>query len=359
MSKERSLKIENVAIGDTNDCYVIAEIGHNHQGDVERCKKLFYEAKQAGAHAVKLQKRDNKSLYTKELYNKAYDSEHSYGKTYGEHREALEFGKKEYEELKKYAKELGITFFATAFDKISADFLEELDFPAYKIASGDVKNIPLIRHIAKFNKPIIVSTGGASLEDIDRVYREILPLNDQLCILQCTAMYPADFSKLDIRVIETFRSRYPEVVIGLSSHDIGIAISLAAYMLGARVVEKHFTLDKTLKGTDHKFSLDPLGMRNLVNELRNIRLAVGDGIKKVHQDEDIPLIKMGKSLYAAQDLKAGHILREQDIAIKSPGIGLPPYEMDSLIGKVLRNDLKEDELFTKEMLLSKENKARI
>src|SRR5919106_1796681 len=145
-------------LGDHAPCYVIAEIGHNHQGSLEKARELFREAKLAGAHAVKLQKRDNRGLYTRAAYDKPYDNENSFGATYGEHREFLEFGAPEYRELQRYADEIGVDFFATAFDKASADFLGELDLPAIKIASGDVKSIPLLKHVAAFGKPIIIST---------------------------------------------------------------------------------------------------------------------------------------------------------------------------------------------------------
>ncbi|HEY1333676.1 MAG TPA: N-acetylneuraminate synthase family protein, partial [Myxococcaceae bacterium] len=236
-------------------CYVIAEVGHNHQGDVEKCKELFRVARECGADAVKLQKRDNRALYTREMYDKPYDNENSFGATYGEHREALEFGRDEYRELQRYCREIGITFFATAFDLPSADFLQSLDMPAYKIASGDLRTTPLLRHVARFGKPMIVSTGGAAMEDILRAYDAIMPINPQLCFLQCTASYPASAEDLNLNVITTLRARFPELVVGLSDHENGIAMAVAAYVLGARVVEKHFTLNHTWKGTDHAFSL--------------------------------------------------------------------------------------------------------
>jgi len=158
----RFLTIDDTTITDDSDCYLIAEIGHNHQGSLEKCRELFRAAKECGADAVKLQKRDNRSLYTRAMYEKPYDNENSFGPTYGAHREALEFGREEYVELKRYAAELGITFFATAFDVPSADFLAALDMPAYKLASGDLSNLPLLRHVARIGRPVIVSTGGAT-----------------------------------------------------------------------------------------------------------------------------------------------------------------------------------------------------
>src|SRR5262249_27268625 len=162
--------------------------------------------------------------------------------TYGEHREALEFDREQYVELREYAAGLGITFFATAFDIKSADFLAELDMPAFKIASGDLTNVPLLRHVARLGKPMIMSTGGGTMEEGQRAYDAVRPITRQLCILQCTASYPPSFEQLDLKVIETFRNAFPDTVIGLSAHDSGIAMALVAYVLGARVIEKHFTL---------------------------------------------------------------------------------------------------------------------
>ena len=164
-----TMKIGTHEIGDSTQCYVIAEIGHNHQGSLDRARELFKEAKLAGAHAVKLQKRHNRGLYTRAAYNKPYDNENSFGATYGEHREFLEFEREEYTALQAYAKELGVDFFATAFDLQSADFLQSLDVPAFKIASGDLKTIPLLQHVARLGKPMFVSTGGATLEDVRRM----------------------------------------------------------------------------------------------------------------------------------------------------------------------------------------------
>ncbi|HVP27646.1 MAG TPA: N-acetylneuraminate synthase family protein [Myxococcota bacterium] len=347
----RELTIDGVRIDDATDAYVIAEVGHNHGGDLETCKQLFRAAKEAGAHAVKLQKRDNRSLYTREAYAKAYENENSFGATYGEHREALELGRREYLALQQYCKELEIAFFATAFDIPSADFLAELDVPAYKIASGDLKTTPLLEHVARIGKPVILSTGGASLDDVRRAADTILPLNSQLCVLQCTAGYPAKFEELDLRVIETFRREFPESVIGLSSHDNGIAMAVAAYLLGARVIEKHFTMNRAWKGTDHAFSLEPTGLRKMVRDLERTRVALGDGVKKVHASERAPLQKMGKTLVAARALAAGTVLGPEDVAMKSPGgAGLAPYHWDDVIGATLTAALPEDGPITFEVL---------
>jgi sialic acid synthase len=346
----RELQIGSTRINDDSTCYVVAEIGHNHQGSLEKAKELFVAAKKAGANAVKLQKRDNKSLFTKDVYKRPYDNPNSFGTTYGEHREFLEFGWDEYTELKKFAKELELDFFSTAFDIVSADFLAGLDMPAYKIASGDIKTIPLLKHIAHFNKPILMSTGGATLKDIRRAYDAVMPINNQLCIMQCTGGYPPDWDELNLRVIDTLRREFPDTLIGFSSHDSGISMAIAGYMLGARIIEKHFTLNRAMKGTDHAFSLEPVGMTKMVRDLQRLKKALGNGEKIMYESEKGPITKMGKSLVAARDLRKNHIITSEDVLMKSPGGGLPPYEFDRIIGMKLSQNMHADEFFDFEEL---------
>jgi sialic acid synthase len=346
-ARARQLTIDGTLVGDATECYVIAEVGHNHQGDVEVAKRLIASAKECGVNAVKLQKRSNRTLYTREFYEQPYHNELSFGKTYGEHREALELGADEYRELLAYAREVGVTLFATAFDFESADLLAELDVPAFKVASGDLRNTPLQRHVAAFGKPVLLSTGGGAMADVERAVEAILPLNDQLCVLQCTAAYPADVEDLNLNVITTLRERFPELVIGLSDHQNGIAMSLVAYMLGARVIEKHFTLDHAMKGRDHAFSLMPEGMRRLVRDLHRVPAALGERDKQPLPIEADPLEKMGKKLVAARELEQGHVLAADDLAIKSPADGgLPPYELDRLVGRRLRRAIPLEDFVT-------------
>lgn len=340
----KTVKIgEAVVSRDGPRCFVVAEIGHNHQGSLEKAREFFLRAKECGVDAVKLQKRDNRALYTRAMYEMPYSHENSFGATYGAHREALEFGYEEYAELKRYARDLGLAMFATVFDLPSADFLAKLEMPAYKIASGDLKNTPLLEHVARIGKPMFVSTGGGTIEDVQRAHDTIMPINPQLCLLQCTASYPVEAEEMNLRVISAYRERFPDAVIGLSDHQNGIAMAVVAYALGARVVEKHFTLNRAWKGTDHAFSLEPLGMRKLVRDLRRTEVALGDGLKRVYPSEEKPLFKMAKKLVAARNLPAGHVLTAADIAIRSPNDGLPPYELARVIGKVTARTLQEDE----------------
>ena len=339
----REFTVDGVQIADDAPCYTVAEIGNNHQGSIESCKKLFEAAKRCGASSVKLQKRDNRSLFTKQMYESHYDSENAFADTYGTHREALEFGRKEYAELQAYAKEIDITFFSTAFDIPSADFLAELDMPAYKIASGDLTNTPLLKHVASIGKPMFVSTGGGTMDDIRRAYETIMPINQQLCIMQCTAGYPPAWDELNLRVIETLRTKFPDIVVGFSSHDSGIAMALVGYMLGARAIEKHFTLNRAMKGTDHAFSLETPGLRRLVRDLDRARVSLGDGKKRCYESEEKPLFKMAKKLVAAVELPAGTVIEPKHIAIKSPNDGVPPYMYDAFLGRKLTKDLEADD----------------
>jgi sialic acid synthase len=346
----RAFEIDGKVIDDFSDCYVIAEIGHNHQGDIEQAKRLFAEAMECGADAVKLQKRDNRALFTKDYYSRPYDNPNSFGTTYGEHREALEFERSEYLELQAYADDIGITFFATAFDARSCALLAELDMPAFKVASGDLRNTPLLRCIAETGRPVIMSTGAAVLDDVLRAYNTIAEINPNVAVLQCTASYPPAWEELELRVITTYRELFPSSVIGFSSHDSGIAMAVAAYVLGSRIVEKHFTLNRAMRGTDHAFSLEPQGLSKMVRDLRRTRVALGDGAKHMYPCEVEPSVKMGKKLVTARALPAGHVLRADDVVPKSPGDGLPPYEFHNLVGRALRQPVDEETTLTFELL---------
>ena len=331
-------------IADDEPAYVIAEIGHNHQGDLEKAKALVHAAKECGVDAVKFQKRDNRRLFTRAFYDAPYENENSFGPTYGAHREALELDPGEWFELSRHAREEGVAFIAAAFDEPSADFLAELGVDAFKFASGDLTNVPFLRYVARLGTPMFLSTGGGTLEDVDRAVEAIAAIEGRLSVLHCTASYPAEVEDLNLRVIPTLAERYPDFVIGLSDHHNGIAMAPVAYMLGARAFEKHFTLNHAWKGTDHSYSLMPDGMRRFVRDLHRVPVALGDGVKRRLPSEEPPLEKMGKKLVAARDLPVGHVLAEGDLLAKSPADGgLPPYELDALLGRKLVRPLAVDE----------------
>jgi N-acetylneuraminate synthase/sialic acid synthase len=215
--------------------------------------------------------------------------------------------------------------------------------PAFKMASGDLTNIPLLRHVARYQKPMFVSTGGGTLDAVRRAHDEVRAINPHLCLMQCTAAYPPEFEELNLRVISTFMEEFPDTLIGFASHDSGIAMAVAAYVLGARVVEKHFTLNRAMKGTDHAFSLEPVGLRKVVRDLRRTKVALGTGVKSPYPSEAAPLKKMSKKLVASRDLPAGCVLTADDLAIKSPGDGLAPSAWDDVIGRSLRVPKRTDE----------------
>ena len=346
----RKFVIGEKAVTQESVGYVIAEIGHNHQGNMDTCKSMFRAAVDAGADAVKLQKRDNRALFTAEMYDSPYHSENAYAPTYGTHREALEFSRDQYKKLKDYAESIGITFFSTAFDIPSADLLEEIDMPMFKIASGDIVNTPLLKHVARFGKPMIISTGGATFEDARRAYDAIMPINPNLCIMQCTSGYPPPYEQLNLRVIETFMETFPDIVIGFSSHDSGIAMPLVGYMLGARIFEKHFTLNRAWKGTDQAFSLEPAGLRRVVRDLERTHIALGTGQKTPYESETKPLNKMVKRMVAARYLPAGHVLGWEDIEYRIPveakitPNALAPFWVEKFIGKTLATAVPAQEI---------------
>lgn len=289
----RKFTIGTKTITDASPCYVIGEIGHNHQGKSDTAKQLILSCAAAGADAVKLQKRDNDTLYTKAMLDAPYENENSFGRTYGLHRKALEFGMQQYISCRTVAQSAGVDFFATAFDERSADFLLQVGVPAIKIASGGMNDHLLLRHCAGLKVPLIVSTGGASWAEVDDTVDYLTGLGASFALLHCTAAYPVhNVSELNLLAIVEMRARYPEIVIGWSSHDPGVAMSLVAYAYGARILEKHVTLNRAMKGTDHAFSLEPNGLRVLCEDLKKAHLANGDGEKRMYESERKPLAKM-------------------------------------------------------------------
>lgn len=337
-------------ISDSGPAYLIAEIGHNHQGKLETAVKMIQVAASCGVQAVKFQKRDNRTLFTRAYYDRLYDNENSYGKTYGEHREYLEFDENEYRELIKCAEDNNVEFMCTAFDIPSVDFLEKLGITSYKIASGDLTNVFLLEYIARLGKPMFVSTGASTLEEIRLAYNAIIKHNDKLCILHCTAGYPTEYHDLNLRVIETLKKEFPDAIIGYSGHDNGILASGIAYMLGATVIEKHFTLNHSWKGTDHKFSLEPEGLRKQVRDLRRIDVALGNGIKEIMDFEVDARKKMGKGIYTCRKIPAGSVIALEDVCFKSPANGIPPYMIDRFLGKKTKVSLDDESPLSLDMV---------
>lgn len=300
----RQLSIGSRLISDSSPCFVIAEIGGNHGGSVETAVQMIRMAQASGADACKFQMRDNETLYSDTLLNAAYENEHSYGKTYGEHRQALELSDAALQACAFEAERSKILCFSTAFDERSVDRIVSLGMPAIKIASGGLTDLALLTYAALTGLPIILSTGGGTLKEIDAAVECVTARTHKLALLHCTAAYPVrDFAELNLQCIQTLRERYPELVIGWSGHDSGIAMSVAAYTLGARIIERHITLNRANKGTDNSFSLEPAGLSKLIRDLGRAHVAIGDGVKRYYPSEVGPISKMRRRVTADGSLK--------------------------------------------------------
>jgi N-acetylneuraminate synthase/sialic acid synthase len=343
----RELTIAGQRIADDAPTWVVAEIGNTHQGDLAVAHHLIEAVARCGGAAVKFQLKTVELLYTRRVLEAPYAHEHSFGATYGAHKAHLELSDTALQACFAEARRCGIVPFATAFDELAVDRLMRLDPAAFKVHSGGVTDTPLLRCVASTGKPIIVSTGGATWADVDRVVEVLTPRCRAFALLHCTAAYPVrDVAELNLQAIAKMRDRYPGTVIGWSGHDSGIAMALLAYSLGARIIEKHVTLNRNMQGTDHAFSLEPVGLTKLVRDLRRAELAQGDGEKRRYASEDQALAKMSRTLVAAVDLRRGHILQPDDIDLKIAGEGLPPYLFEDVIGFPLACPIAEDEPIT-------------
>lgn len=354
----RSFTIGGRTITQDSKPFVIAEIGNNCfvQDDPEQkrslalCKALMKRAKQNGADAVKLQKRTPRELYTRELFDMPYPGDNSYGPTYGLHREKLEFSKEKWAELTEYAKKLNILLFATAFDVEAVNFLEQFDLPAYKVASGLLRDIPLIQRVSSLGKPVVISTGGATWEDIDRVYKVMKRSRTEFCFLHCTMEYPCAPENVNLRVIPAMMERYPDIIIGFSDHTVGTWAMQAAYRYGAQVFEKHFTVNKALPGPDHSLSIEPHELQELIHCLERIQAATGTPEKKFIPAEQKGYYKMAKGIYSKRLIVKGTPIGFDNIAIKSPADGLEPYHLEEIQGKRAKVDLLPEQPITADVL---------
>lgn len=348
------VQIGNKTVGEDHPTYIICEIGLNHNGNFDLAKEMVREAAECGVDAVKFQKRDIDSLMTKEAYDKPYEGPNSFGKTYGEHRKALELSQDDFINLKNLAEINGVEFLCSAWDLKSVEFLEELDLKAYKIPSADVTNLPLIERIAKLNKTVIMSTGMCTLEEINRAWELLFDWECySVILLHCISAYPFEDKYANLNIIKTLK-KYFEIdclPIGYSGHEkSGNTISLAAVVIGACVIERHFTLDRTMKGPDHAASLTPEGMTRLVQSIRKIETAMGDGKKEILDIEKPIRDKLGKSIVANREIPRGKVIETGDLIVKCPGTGINPFRINELIGKVASKTIGTDELIKEEML---------
>tara|TARA_B100000029_G_scaffold488525_1_gene545188 strand:- start:1915 stop:2793 length:879 start_codon:yes stop_codon:yes gene_type:complete len=281
----KEIKInEERYVGEKHPPFIIAEIGNNHNGEIKNALELIKISKELGVDAVKFQVKNIEKSFSKELLDSSYTNENSFGKTYREHKQALEFSKEELVDLYEFSKKIGIICFSTPFDIDSVNLLESIGNPLYKISSFHVTDLPLIETIAKTNKPVIMSTGMSSLEEIDKAVELFRNYNDQLALLQCTSCYPTNDEDVNLNVIPSLKNRY-DCPVGYSGHERGIAICTSAVALGACIIERHFTTDRTLKGPDHASSIEPIGMRDIVTRSKKIFTALGSSNKTVLDSE--------------------------------------------------------------------------
>ena len=346
------IKVGDKYIGHGEPVFFIAEIGNNHNGDYYLAKRTIEKAAGAGAQAVKFQKRFINETFARELIEKPQTKDQIFGKTYGEYREALELDFDEFAKLKKYAEDSGVIFFATPFDKKSVDFLEEVGVNLYKIASFDVTHLPLLEYVAKKGKPMILSTGMASLEEVDEAVETILAHNKNLVILHCVSIYPAVDDRLNLLSVPFLKERYAPLPIGYSGHEKDFAPTLAAITLGASCIERHITLDKELPGPDHAtVSIEPDEFKEMINESRRIEKALGKPGKFLFEEEMKTRNKHSKSIVSTREISAGTVITAEMLTVKSPGYGLKPRLIPELVGKKAKVDLNADQVITENHVL--------
>jgi len=331
-----------VTIGEGYPCFVVAEIGNNHQGEFDIAKEMIDKAAAAGVQGVKFQKRDMEALLTREGRAAPYTGCNSFGPTYGEHRNALELSIEQMAELKVYSESLGLVFFASAWDEPSLTQILDMDVDLLKISSADLVNVPLVRKYAAAHVPVILSTGMSALEDIDVALAEIRAYHEDVVLLHCNSTYPCPEEQIGLPVMDALRERYG-LPVGYSGHEQGLGPSVASVALGACVVERHFTLDKSLKGTDHQASLEPQELALMVKMIREVEKAMCVKGKKVFPEEQAAAKKLRKCIVFSRDLPAGHILAEADLTTRSPRVGVSPVHWDEVIGAAIKRPVKHEE----------------
>jgi len=346
----KKVKIGKRYMGEGQPVFVVAEIGINHNGSFELAKRLIKEAKLAKADAVKFQKRNPEEILIKEWLERPYNSPNAYGRTYGEHRKKLELSGEEYYKLKKYADDLGILFFASVWDFSSADFMEKLGVAAYKIPSADVINLPLLEYVAKKDRPILLSTGMSTLEEIDEAVKTILKYNSRLIIFHCVSLYPCPDDKIDLNFMNILKQRYKPLPIGYSGHEIGYLPTLTAVAMGTPIVERHFTLNKKMKGSDHAASLEPKELKELIEKIKTVEKIRGEAKKIIYEELKPIREKLAKSIVSKKDIPKGTVITEEMFSIKGPGSGIKPSLIREVIGRVAQVDIEKDKLIPSEAL---------
>ncbi len=335
----------NTDMNSSNHVYIIAEAGVNHNGSLELAKKLVDIAAEAGADAVKFQTFVPENMVSRYAEKADYQKE-----TTDKVESQLEMLrnlvlKKEYHQvLIDHAKEKGIQFISTPFDFESIDFLATLNLPLFKIPSGEITNLPYLERIGKLGKPVILSTGMSTLEEV-RTAVDILKKHGstKVSVLHCNTQYPTPYEDVNLAAMETLRKEL-DVEVGYSDHTLGIEVPIAAVARGATIIEKHFTLDKTMEGPDHKASLEPDELIAMVRGIRNIEKAIGSSDKIVTESEAANKAVARKSIVARREIKKGEIFSDSNITVKRPGTGISPVKWYEVIGKIAIRDFEEDEL---------------
>lgn len=325
--------------------FIIAEAGVNHNGSLEIAKKLIDAAVDSGADAVKFQTFCAKNLVTKSAATARY--QHSNTKSCSQHEllEKLELTLEEHQILFNYCNKAEIQFLSTAFDHESIDLITSLGVDTFKIPSGEITNVPYMRKIGQLAGKVILSTGMATLDDIDYALKVLIQSGTSkknITVLHANTAYPTPMSDVNLRAMETISKTF-DVDVGYSDHSLGIEVDIAAVALGARVIEKHLTLDKGMAGPDHKASIEPQEFKAMVQSIRNIETALGSGKKEPSQSEleNIDLVR--KSIVARCDIKLGEVLTEENMIVKRPGLGLSPKNWDDLVGTQAKKNYSEDE----------------
>jgi N,N'-diacetyllegionaminate synthase len=331
-----------------NKVFVIAEAGVNHNGSVELAKKLIDVASEVGADAVKFQTFKTEFCISKDARKADYQVKNTGDdkETQYEMVKKLELSEEMHNELIAYCKEKNIMFLSTPFDHDSIELLNDLGLEIFKIPSGEITNLPYLRHIGKLNKKVILSTGMADIGEIEDALDVLIEAGtkkENITVLHANTMYPTPMEDVNLKAMLTIGNTF-DIAFGYSDHTLGIEVDIAAVAMGASCIEKHFTLDKTLEGPDHKASLEPDELRAMVKAIRNIELALGCSIKKPSKSETPNKAIARKSIVAKYDIKKGEILSENNLAIKRPGNGISPMRWDEVIGTIATRDYKEDEL---------------
>lgn len=334
-----------------NKPFLIAEVGQNHQGDLDLAIRYIREFAETGVDAIKFQTRNNKYLFSECAYNKSYNSENAFSDVYGHHREKLELETSWLPILKKECQENDLKFMSTPFDEPSLEVLEEVGVDIYKIASFDLGNLPFINRIAQKNKPVVISIGGGKIDQIRESISILSEHIDEIAILHCVSEYPCSHDRLGLDNIELLAKEFPDYVIGLSDHFSGIQSGSVAYMKGARVFEKHVTINRSWKGTDHNFALTRHGFRNFVRDIRRVPEMLPPKSPKDLGKESV-FLKLGKSIVAGCDLELGDELTLGNLSGKIFGEQyIPVRESNEILGKNLNKNIKKGELINREDLV--------